>query len=91
MDASGVNDMRSKTFEIVKADRFDLALSRSIESISQNLDAAEGAKGTQGLQNFLFNKIMNVLVPIIIVLGILIAILGFYTLMFSTDEKAVEE
>ncbi|HMS91150.1 MAG TPA: hypothetical protein PKC87_02940, partial [Candidatus Absconditabacterales bacterium] len=78
-------------FEIVQADRFDLALSKSIESISKNLEAAEGAKGAQGAQNFLFNTIMNVLVPLIIILGILSAILGFYKLMFSSDDKATSE
>ena len=34
---------------------------------------------------------MNVLVPLIIILGILSAILGFYKLMFSSDDKAVQE
>lgn len=62
------NNTWSGTFEVVKADRFDLALSRSIETISKNLEAAEGAKGTQGLQNFLYDKIMNVLVPLIVII-----------------------
>lgn len=85
------NNIWTGKFEIVEAERFDLALSRSIEGISENLEAAEGATGTQGLQNFLYNKIMNVLVPLIIILGILSAILGFYKLMFSSDDKAVQE
>jgi len=85
------NNSRTGTFEVVEADRFDLALSQSIESISQNLEAAEWAKGTAGLQNFLFNKIMNVLVPLVIIIGILSAILGFYKLMFSSDENATKE
>lgn len=85
------NNTWSGEFEVVKADRFDLALSRSIESIKMNLEAAEWAKWAQGLQNFLFNKIMNVLVPLIIIIGILSAILGFYKLMFSSDENAVKE
>jgi hypothetical protein len=90
-DVTSTNNTRSGTFEIVEARRFDLALSRSIEGVNQNLEAAEGAIGTQGLQNFLFNKIMNVLVPLIIIIGILSAILGFYKLMFSSDENAVKE
>lgn len=85
------NDTWSWTFEVVQADRFDLALSKSIESISKNLEAAEGAKGTQWVQNFLYNKIMNVLVPLVIILGILSAILWFYKLMFSSDDKATGE
>ena len=74
-----------------QADRFDTALSKSIEPISKNLDAAEVAKGTQGVQNFLFNKIMNIMVPLIIVLWILSAILWFYTIMFSSDDKSTSE
>ena len=85
------NNIWTWTFEVVKADRFDLALSKSVETISKNLEAAEGAKWTQALQNFLYNKIMNVLVPLIIIIGILSAILGFYKIMFSSDEKATSE
>lgn len=85
------NDIRSGQFEIVKANRFDLALNRSIESINKNLEAAEWAIWADWLRNFLFDKIMNVLVPLIIIVGILSAILGFYKLMFSSDENAVKE
>lgn len=90
-DVNPTNNTWSGIFEIVQADRFDLALSKSIESISKNLEAAEGAKGAQGVQNFLFNTIMNVLVPIIIIIGILSAILWFYKIMFSTEDTAVKE
>ncbi len=85
------NNIWTGAFEVVEADRFDLALSRSISSIREHLDAAEWAKWTQWLQNFVFNNIMNVLVPLIIVVGVLSAILWFYKLMFSSDEKAVSE
>ncbi len=85
------NNSRSGKFEVVKADRFDLALNRSIQSISNNIDAAEWAKWTQGLQNFLFDKIMNILVPLVIVIGILSAILGFYKIMFSSEDSATKE
>ena len=85
------NDTRSGTFEIVQADRFDLALSKSIQTISQNLEAAEWAKGVQWVQNFLYNKIMNVLVPLIVIIGILSAILWFYKIMFSSEDAATKE
>ncbi len=85
------NDVWSGTFEIVEAKRFDLALSRSIESIKMNLEAAEGAVWAEGVQYFVFDKVMNVLVPLIIIIGILSAIFGFYKLMFSSDENAVKE
>lgn len=85
------NDTRSWTFEIVQADRFDLALSKSIQKISQNLEAAEWAKGVQWVQNFLYNKIMNVLVPLVIIIWILSAILWFYKIMFSSEDAATKE
>lgn len=90
-DENSWNNIRTGIFEVVEADRFDLALSESIDPIRQNLEAAEGAVGTQWLQNFLFDKIMNVLVPLVIIIGILSAILGFYKLMFSSDENATKE
>jgi len=85
------NDTKSRVFEVVEADRFDLALRRSIDPISGNLDPGQGAKWPQWLQNFVFNNIMNILLPLIIVLGILSSILGFYKLMFSSDENAIKE
>lgn len=66
-------------------------MEKSISSIKSNLEPAEAALGTQGIQNFVFSKVMSFLVPLIVVLGILIAIIGFYKLMFSSDDKAVGE
>lgn len=66
-------------------------MERSIASIKWNLEAAESAVGTQGVQNFVFSKVMSLLVPLIVVIGILISLLGFYKIMFSGDEKAVGE
>ncbi|MEI7919382.1 MAG: hypothetical protein WCH65_04190 [bacterium] len=37
----------------------------------------------------MYTKIMNVLFPLIIVLGILLAMIGFYKIMFSSDDKAI--
>ncbi len=90
-DADTTNNVWSATFGVVKWTRFDAALNRSISSIQGNLDSAEGAVGTEGVKNLVFDKLMNVLVPLIIIIGILIAIIGFYKLMFSTDDKAVSE
>lgn len=74
--------------ETVDNSRFDSAMQKSIESIKNNIEAAESTKWTEWIKNFVFEKVMNVLVPLIVVLGILIAILWFYKLLFSSDEKA---
>lgn len=34
---------------------------------------------------------MAILVPLVVVIGILIALLGFYKVMFSSDEKALAD
>jgi len=46
-DVNPANNIWTGVFEVVKADRFDLALNKSISTISKNLESAEGAKGTQ--------------------------------------------
>lgn len=90
-DANATNNTRTKTFQVQKASRFDLAMSTSIGSIKTNLESAEAALGTEGVKNFVFTKVMSILVPLIVVIGILLALLGFYKLMFSSDEKAVAD
>lgn len=71
--------------------RFDSAMEKSTESIRGNIEATESAKWTEWIKNFVFDKVMNVLLPLIVVLGILTAILWFYKLLFSSDEKAKSE
>lgn len=74
--------------ETVDNSRFDSAMEKSVESIRNNIEAAERTKWTEWIKNFVFEKVMSVLVPLIVVLGILIAILWFYKILFSSDEKA---
>ena len=90
-DQQTFNNDWKKVYSVTVANRFDLAMQRSIDSIKWNLEPAEAALGTQGVQNFVFTKVMSFLVPLIVVIGILIAILGFYKIMFSGDDKAVGE
>lgn len=91
------NNLRSWTVSIIKAERFDIAMNRSIDSIKDNLDAPEilsdvsATPWADAVKDFLFKKIMDILVPLIITLWILIALLWFYKIFFSSDEKAIEE
>lgn len=85
------NNTWTQTFGVTKANRFDLAMEKSIDSIKGNLEPAEAALGTQWVSNFVFSKVMSFLVPLVVVIGILIAIIWFYKIMFSGDEKAVGE
>ncbi|HCY20642.1 TPA: hypothetical protein DIC40_02075 [Patescibacteria group bacterium] len=72
-------------------------MNRAIDSIKNNLDAPEilsdvsATPGADAVKDFLLKKIMDVLVPLIITIGILISLLGFYKILFSSDEKAISE
>ena len=88
-DKNMLNNERSTRIEVVEAGRFDLAMSRSIQTIKSHLDAPETITWGQWVNEFLFNKVMNILVPFIIVVGILISMIGFYKIMFSSDDKGV--
>lgn len=91
------NNTRLWTVAIIKAERFDIAMNRAIDSIKNNLDAPEilsdvsATPGADAVKDFLLKKIMDVLVPLIITIGILISLLGFYKILFSSDEKAISE
>ncbi len=71
--------------------RFDTVLDQSIQPIKSNLDAAESGLWVQWIQSFVFNKTMNVVFPIILVLGLLTAMIWFYKLLFSSSEDATKD
>lgn len=91
------NNIRNSEVEIITARRFDIAMNRSIDKIKNNLEAPEiisdasFVSWADAVKDFLFKKIMDVLAPLIITLGILIALLWFYKLLFSSDEKAISD
>lgn len=87
------NNEASISFKIFEwlSGRFDLTLGRSIEDIQGNLDPAEAALWTDGIVNFIRDNIINLLIPIIIVVWVIVAIIGFYKMMFSDSEEGTKE
>jgi hypothetical protein len=77
VDTIPQNNGLSLSFNIFTAPtgRFDLALDRSIESIQQNLDPAEAALGTDGIINFIRKNIVNLVIPLVIIVGVIVAII----------------
>lgn len=90
-DVQANNNSWTQIYEVLSPERFDLAMERSISSIKQHLESASPGVGTASIQSFVFDKIMSILLPLIVVVGILIGLLGFYKVMFSSEEKAVAE
>ena len=71
--------------------RGDTLLEESVSSISQHvMKDIVSAKGTAGALNYIDN-ILNILTPLIITLGIFIAIWGGYKVMTSNKEEALKE
>ncbi|MEI6426000.1 MAG: pilin [Candidatus Absconditabacteria bacterium] len=91
MVARANNTSEDMLVSVQEAGRFDLALNRAVDPIKNNLDAPEIKSGVEGINDFLMTKVMNILVPIIIVIGILMAMFGFYKILFSSDDKAISD
>lgn len=79
------------TINVIEANRFDTDLNKSILPIKWNLDAAEWSLWIQWIQNFIFKKVMDIVFPIILVVGLLTAMIWFYKLLFSSTEDAAKD
>ncbi len=93
-DTNPQNNIWKWKITVIKASRFDIAINRSIEPIRSNLEAPEinsPLGWAQTISNFIYSKVMEILVPLIIIVWILISILWFYKLLFSSDEKSLWE
>lgn len=91
------NNTRSGIVQVIETSRFDIAMERAIKPIKKNLEAPAVQWGNnllswpEVIKNFVYNKVMDVGVPLIIIVGILSAILGFYKMFFSTDDTGTQE
>lgn len=93
-EANTNNNSTGFSFRVDKVSRFDSAMNRAIKPIRSHLDAAEPNSpewGWESIKNFVFNKIVNVITPIIIILGIVIWIIGAYKLFFSDKEEETKK
>ena len=71
--------------------RFSESLSESTESIRGHLDDAPSAFTPDQSVNFIIKKVIDVLVPVIIVLGVLVAIFGLYKYFTSQDPSGLQD
>jgi len=81
----------STIVNIAKISRFDGAMSQAIKPIEKNLDAGYLQKWTEWIKNYVFDKVMSLLVPMIVIVGILIAILWFYQILFVWWEDGMKK
>jgi len=81
------------TFSVYKTmwGRFDIAMNTSIKTIERNLDAPEVRIWAEAINQFVVKKVLDVLVPLMIVIGILTAIFWFYNMMFVGTEEAMKK
>lgn len=87
-ESDTTNNSTGFTFNVDKVWRFDSSMDRAIKPIKGNLDAAEPNSllwWWDSIRSFVFNKIINVVTPIIIIVGIAIGIIWAYKLFFSSS------
>lgn len=78
----------------VNAGRFDTAIDRSVDSIKEHLDTPPVISNLWAgvtIKNYVVNLAQKIVIPIIILIGIMVAILGFYRLMFSHSSEETEK
>ncbi|HOG15257.1 MAG TPA: hypothetical protein PK674_01590 [Candidatus Absconditabacterales bacterium] len=88
------NNTKEFSFRVDKLSRFDPSMNRAIEPIKDNLDAAEPSStigGGDSIRSFIFNKIVNVVTPFIIIIGVMVGIIGAYKLFFSDKEEDLKK
>ncbi|HRU50343.1 MAG TPA: hypothetical protein P5155_02455, partial [Candidatus Absconditabacterales bacterium] len=88
------NNSKEFSFRVDKISRFDSSMDRAIEPIRSHLDAAEPVStlgGGDSIRSFVFNKIVNVITPLIIIAGVIVGILGAYKLFFSDKEEDLKK
>lgn len=93
-EANTNNNSSPFSFGVSKIGRFDTSMDRAIDPIRNNLDAAEPGSllwWGDSIKSFIFNKIINVVTPIIIIVGILMGIIGAYRLFFSDSAEETKK
>lgn len=88
------NNTKSFSFNVDSLGRFDSSMDRAIDPIRENLDASEPVStlwGWDAIRSFIFNKIVNVVTPIIIIVGILVWIIWTYRLFFSSSAEETKK
>jgi len=70
------------------AGRFDTAINDSTTSIANNLERPPTAVvGAEGLKDFIIYIVQKVIIPVMIIIGVLLAILGLYDMLSSSKEE----
>ncbi len=93
-ESNASNNSSLFSFGVAKIWRFDTSMDRSIDPIKNQLDAAEPTSllwWWDSIKNFVFNKIINIITPIVIIVGILIGIIWAYRLFFSTSAEETKK
>jgi len=87
------NNSKTFSFEVIESmdGRFDMSMTQSISSIERHLNTPETSLGAKGIQDFIINLAMNVLVPIMIVIALMSVILWLYNVMFVESEDATKK
>lgn len=89
-DLPTTNNSETFSFSVDKLWRFDSSMDRAIDPIKEHLDAATPGSTLwwwDSIRSFVFEKIINVITPLVIIVGILIGMIWAYKLFFSSSAE----
>lgn len=81
------------SWEVIQTRRFDTSLNQSIDKVQHLKNDIEiQTKEWWGatIRNFIFNKTISIVIPIVIIIGIIFSIIGFYRVIFSKDAETTK-
>lgn len=70
---------------------FGVALEKGVESVRQHLDAPDTSGTIDTKAEFVIKKVIDILFPIIIIIGVLVAMFGLYSILTSSDTGKMKE
>lgn len=78
---------------VLAAGRFEPAINDATVSIQNNVDLTHNGVqwGSEGVRDFIIDIVKKVITPLVIIIGVLLAILGLYELFWSTKEDGTKK
>lgn len=81
------------TLSHAQNDRYDDILNQSTTKINKHLETAPKTLnewGAKTIRNFIIKKVIDIVIPLMIVLGLIFSIFGFYRLLFSDNAETTK-
>lgn len=76
---------------VAQGANFGAALQQGVESIESHLDTPDSSLLIESKAGFIIKKIIDILFPVILIVGVLVAMFGLYSILTSNDSAKLKE